>query len=501
MRTLLPAAMLVGLLSSSAHAGRSAELIFNDPSAYIGVWETTPSTAVLTVTADAGTPAVEARFHVRISHESLGLLASGESGTVELDAGPSVRSFTTSDIITWEELDYEEELLESVYRSGRLPEGEYTVEVEVRDLTETLLARTEASFTIAYPEPPELIAPAEAAPLITSNPTFQWTPVVLPAGHTVSYLFKVVELLEGQAPETAIDRNPSHHEARTSGTVLTYPVDALPLERGRTYVWQVQALDEEGRPAASNEGKSEIRTFSLEELVPRSGEAMFDPERVNLEITVDEEVILVSDVGQRVELEVNFLDTRPPGPGGATVIRRYNLRQFCRDVESGEVRWSELGRSWGRWDPVEPEIVLHPGGSGTFTGSIVFDEELISAVLGEHDSAYLDIYYEFEVSYHTTDRWGEPVVREGHIVHAPYIRIEVIRGEEERRAEEVSVFGVRVSSPGPFVFHPGVLSRTVEFEFDATGFSHDLAIDRVRVWSVQFVFRASSFGVDKGATH
>ncbi len=43
--------------------------------------------------------------------------------------------------------------------------------------------------------------------------------------------------------------------------MLVYPPHALPLEVGKRYAWQVQALDQDGIPASANNGKSEIWSF------------------------------------------------------------------------------------------------------------------------------------------------------------------------------------------------------------------------------------------------
>ncbi|NIP58641.1 MAG: hypothetical protein GWM92_10070, partial [Gemmatimonadetes bacterium] len=40
-----------------------------------------------------------------------------------------------------------------------------------------------------------------------------------------------------------------------------YPLDALPLEEGKEYAWQVEALDELGRPITSGRRSSEIWVF------------------------------------------------------------------------------------------------------------------------------------------------------------------------------------------------------------------------------------------------
>ena len=191
-KRLLLAVFIVGFLFSTVYADHTATLVFNNPSSYIGLWETTPTMAILTVTTDAGTPAIQATFHLTISHDTHGLVATGESSIRNLNAGPITQQFMADRIINWHELDYEAGLGDPVYRSGRLPEGDYTAEIEISALDETILATTEASFTIRYPEPPNLIAPPNEETVVTPNPTFQWTPVILPAGHTVTYVFKVV---------------------------------------------------------------------------------------------------------------------------------------------------------------------------------------------------------------------------------------------------------------------------------------------------------------------
>ncbi len=163
------------------------------------------------------------------------------------------------------EIDFTDiEMRNNVIRTGRLPEGEYSLCVNIENLSGNVLASNIcASFTINYPAPPQLISPANNERLELTYPVFQWTPVTVPPNLTINYTIRIVEVLSGQNPSTAISSNyPIYENTRITGTTFMYPVDAPTLENGKTYAWQIQALDQYGTPPTQNDGKSEIFTFT-----------------------------------------------------------------------------------------------------------------------------------------------------------------------------------------------------------------------------------------------
>ncbi|MBN1998867.1 hypothetical protein JW935_15005, partial [candidate division KSB1 bacterium] len=432
-------ACLIMTIAAPAIAEHSAIIVFNAPSSYIGLWETTPSMAILTVTAEIGTPATQARFFLRIEHESHGEIATGESGMRELRAGPGAQTFMSPEIVNWRELDYSSSRIDPVRASGRLPEGEYTAFVEIRDLHGELLAETRESFFIVYTDPPMLLNPLDDEEPAQPNPIFMWTPVILPAGHTVTYHLRIVEVLVGQPAERAMEVNSPFYEAEITGTeVHTYPAYEIPFERSIVYAWQIEAVDESGNPAARNDGKSAINTFYYG--VP--GEEI----TTELEITAIPSFFIISRMDQEVYVSLTL---REPG-----------IIHLIDPVEITHVRysWMESGTTWrrmGTWEELETPISILPASSYRFTKTIVFNEELRTTLLRGATTGTFGLQIDFQST--ETD---------GSVTHtAPFIVFEIV--------EIGSEFTVRVIYPErmPITLSPTSPRQTFRYEFDGMGHS------------------------------
>jgi hypothetical protein len=158
---------------------------------------------------------------------------------------------------------------DEMVRTGRLPEGTYRACVTITDLNRFVVAEECADFTIVYPDPPLLVAPADGESLTTPDAFFEWTPLQVPAEFEVRYILQIAELLPTQTPEDALSASvPFYVNTDVGGTILQYPIDAPPLSEGAVYAWRVMTLDQNGYAPTSNGGRSEIRTFTFD---PRAG--------------------------------------------------------------------------------------------------------------------------------------------------------------------------------------------------------------------------------------
>ncbi len=257
------------LLSIIATIGTSAQwnsmLTINSfPSPYFNDWERDLSIGSLTVMYSGSLP-VDITFFVRVTHPSYGTIFTARSSPVQMIVPMQV--FTTNEILNWQDVNYNTALEQRIIRSGRFPEGDYSICIKVlppgaRD-TDPPLTETCGSFSIMYPNPPQLISPANSSSVTETYPVFQWTPVITPPAFSLRYKIKIVEKLEGQTVARALEANRPHHIDSVVGTnVYVYPPDALPFINGREYVWQITATDDRGFAPTSNNGQSEIWSFT-----------------------------------------------------------------------------------------------------------------------------------------------------------------------------------------------------------------------------------------------
>ncbi|PWB72304.1 hypothetical protein C3F09_06875, partial [candidate division GN15 bacterium] len=259
---LLSLALLLAVAPVFGQGDFTAILTFDPyPSPYISDWENNPAIGQALITnGTSGT--VSVRAFLTIIHDTRGKIASANSRVFEFPPG-QVTSLTTRDLIDDQTIDYDHSIRDIAVRTGRLPEGKYRVCLRLETESGTLLLDNQCvEFTILYPDPPYLVFPADGESITNAYPIFQWTPVQVPVGFPVHYDLQIVELLESQTPAQALGANyPQYRNTDVTSTSLSYPVDALALQTGKTYAWQVQVLDDKGFPPSSNNGKSEIWTF------------------------------------------------------------------------------------------------------------------------------------------------------------------------------------------------------------------------------------------------
>ncbi len=158
---------------------------------------------------------------------------------------------------TWIVPEYES----LIDRTGKFPEGRYTILIRLFTVKGELLDEDKITHMVEYPEL-RLIAPKNGARIIEPNPIFRWS-ISRPISGA-RYVLKIFELMPGKAEIAAVSEIP-FFQRRTTSTFFRYPLSAKSFEEAKKYAWQIQALDGTGYPLGGNEGKSEIFSFSYRE--------------------------------------------------------------------------------------------------------------------------------------------------------------------------------------------------------------------------------------------
>ncbi|MCG2613735.1 hypothetical protein LZZ85_05565 [Terrimonas sp. NA20] len=142
-----------------------------------------------------------------------------------------------------------------------LPVGEYTICYRLTDMgNKTEVIATECVKILAEPlSPPQLILPEPAAVLLDKRPLLTWAPPAPVYMFTsLSYSIIVSQVLDKQSPEEAIQRNIPVMTTFATNTSVPYTASFTNLESGKTYAWQVAAMD-----GNRYGGKSEVWTFTV----------------------------------------------------------------------------------------------------------------------------------------------------------------------------------------------------------------------------------------------
>lgn len=264
---------LIFNLIGVSYAQWNANLIINQyPSPYMSVWERDPSIGSLTLNGVAGT---RIYFSVKITHSRFGELLTARSENFSLIS--PIQVFNNYEFLNWNDVTYNASIREQVVRTGRFPEGNYELCVKIISEVGYELTQSCATFTILYPEPPQLIYPSNLSTVLEELPMFQWSPVVTPPDYPVRYIIKFVERFSGQSLSRAIEANYPHYiDSVDLVSSYNYPASALPFEIGKEYVWQITAVDQFGSPITANNGKSEIWSFYFRSSPPEIAEIQVD---------------------------------------------------------------------------------------------------------------------------------------------------------------------------------------------------------------------------------
>ncbi|MCZ7558582.1 MAG: carboxypeptidase-like regulatory domain-containing protein [Bacteroidia bacterium] len=277
MKTLLTA--LCGLLficAAEVHAQLSLAIQMDPrPSPYISDWRSNPNTIRFIVTNPTNAD-VQVRFYGYIEGDTRGRVAESNIDApippVTIRPGTSMLNAVDANMLEDGAVAYSGPTREESRRSGRLPEDNFRLCVELRayDPPWTALSPEACTrFDIRLLFPPTLIAPVNASD-VTAAPTFQWSGVPLAIGEMAKYELTVIELDPGQTNVAQAMKTNIPLMQRSDLRVPVYQV--MPsdpkFEEKHRYAWQVRAYDVNERFTFANDGVSEIWSFTYNPPVP-----------------------------------------------------------------------------------------------------------------------------------------------------------------------------------------------------------------------------------------
>ena len=267
---LIATASLLLAGAAAGQTGWDASLIVDPfPPAYLSDWELNPTLAALTITNGTGRDA-NVTIHFTIAAGDGRVVVSGRSEAQSIPPGIPTTYNTGSSLAGTS--DYDTDLENLIARTGRFPEDDYTACVTLTDAGGFVVADNVcADFSTVYPDPPYQLFPIDGDTVPAQDPIFEWTPVQVPVTVQPFYVIQIAEILPGQPPYQALTSNILHYEnPGLFAPALQYPLGALPFEQGKRYAWWVQALAQDGFPLSTNQGRSEIWTFTY--LDPAGGD-------------------------------------------------------------------------------------------------------------------------------------------------------------------------------------------------------------------------------------
>ncbi len=199
-------------------------------------------------------------LHGTIESQQDGIILDGFSAVFAVPPGTS---FVQTLPIEPVNADYDAEYEEIFISTGSLPAGNYILCMQVIDAeTEVPLSEDCIEHVVEHPMPPELIAPQSGEEVTEPYPVFTWTPPSPLPEQMVFYNINITQILGDQAPLEALESNPAWYtNDGLMENALVYSMELRPFEEFSKYVWQVQAIGEDGTTIGQNNGKSEIGSF------------------------------------------------------------------------------------------------------------------------------------------------------------------------------------------------------------------------------------------------
>ncbi len=234
-------------------------------------WLSTPGALMLTAQKVPGSQVREPMMVVQV--RSGGSIICGNTMATAKRIDPfDVRVFTTAD------------LTGILSNCRELKTGSYTICVQFYNIDKVAISREvckdfRVEETSVEYAPPTLIIPDDKKKFSLSELTqplqFRWTPLVPKPKEPVTYKLRVWQLMQGQNGTAAmrsntplVDKDVKEITQATVTGLLTGPCKPPYL---CDFIWNIQALNREGKPMGKNNGMSEAWTFgatSASEITP-----------------------------------------------------------------------------------------------------------------------------------------------------------------------------------------------------------------------------------------
>jgi hypothetical protein len=176
------------------------------------------------------------------THQSV---LSAASGAFRVQKGASIMQQAALEPITYV---YNSPVVVDRTPSGPLPVGQYQVCYElllISGETQGVIAEDCEEIAVEPLSPPVLTMPEDDSLVSVTQPNFMWlppTPVTMFSNLTYDII--IAEVADGQSLSDAIQKNlPVQQAQGLQQPFLTYPMTGPQLDTGKTYAWQVVAMD------------------------------------------------------------------------------------------------------------------------------------------------------------------------------------------------------------------------------------------------------------------
>lgn len=228
-------------------------------------WLSTPAALIMVAQKVPGARVKESQLVLQI--KSGGAVICGNNIATAKQVDPfDVRTFSTADLVGM------------LGNCHELKEGTYTICAQFFNIDKVAISREVCKDFRVEPAnteyaPPTLITPENEKKFsqqeLQGPVMFRWTPLVPKPKEPVTYRLKVWQLMQGQSGTQAIRTNQpivtKDVEGLTQATVSSILTGPCRPPYLCDFIWNVQALNRNGKPMGNNNGTSEPYTFGVKQ--------------------------------------------------------------------------------------------------------------------------------------------------------------------------------------------------------------------------------------------
>jgi hypothetical protein len=233
------------------------------PSPSVSDWENQPGIVRISIGySGAGIAKVQLQSSITSTSSRLEI-ASGVSDTFVFTIPRTIQT-DNRNFLSYHDIKYNSQYRSEIIQTNQLPEGAYVIHVALVNAAGAILTSAESNtFYILSFHRPTLQSPQAGDTIRSPFPTFQWTNATTFPGFSVAYKFTLWEVKPEypRMPLQIIREVPYYQTTVMNEASFTYPNSAPPLEVGQSFVWQVQATDNTGRPLGEDQGYSDPGGF------------------------------------------------------------------------------------------------------------------------------------------------------------------------------------------------------------------------------------------------
>jgi hypothetical protein len=233
----------------------------------VSTWNSVPASLILVAKYMGQGNVVGSKLVVQIKKGGTRICGNDQQSSIFLDAFQT-RNFNANELTGY------------LTQCPKLSPGSYTLCVQFfgedrkeksPEVCRPFTIEDEVQVQESY-SPPQNITPGNGKifkPEELKGPvTFRWTPLVPKPKEPVTYRLKVWQLMQGQNGINAMRTNPpivtKDVDNITQAVVTNIYTGPCKPPYLCDFVWNVQAINKEGKPMGSNEGKSELWSFKVQ---------------------------------------------------------------------------------------------------------------------------------------------------------------------------------------------------------------------------------------------